>query len=109
LLAIPALPALAWAQNASTPGALELYPTFEAVGARLAYTGDANLNASAWIEWRRTGDVTWQRGVSMTRITNNRWAGSVLWLMPNTAYEVRGVIDDPDGGGGATAGTVQTR
>jgi hypothetical protein len=44
----------------------------------------------------------------MTRITNSRWAGSVFWLSANTAYEVRGVIDDPDGGG-TTAGSIRTR
>src|SRR4029077_6180084 len=35
----------AHAQNGSTGGALELYPTLQSVGVRLAYTGDANANA----------------------------------------------------------------
>jgi hypothetical protein len=98
----------ATAQNASTPGALDLYPTFEAVGARLSATGDANANASAHLEWRTQGSGTWIRGMDMVRITNARWAGSVLWLHEDTAYEVRAVIDDPDGGG-STSGAVRTR
>ncbi|MBI3539270.1 MAG: right-handed parallel beta-helix repeat-containing protein, partial [Candidatus Eisenbacteria bacterium] len=108
LAALVLLAAPAAAQNASTAGAIELYPTMQAVGVRLAYTGDANLNATAHIEWRVQGAATWQIGVDMTRITNSRWAGSVLWLDPGTAYDVRAVITDPDGGG-ATAGTVRTR
>ena len=35
----------------------------------------------------------------MTRITNTRWAGSVMWLTARHRYEVRAVINDPDGGG----------
>ncbi len=106
LLAAFARPAAA--QYASTPGTLELYPTLEAVGARLAYTGDTNLNATARLDWRPTGSSTWTQGVAMTRITNSRWAGSVLWLAPGTSYDVRATITDPDGGGSVT-GTVVTR
>jgi Right handed beta helix region len=96
------------AQNASTGGALELYPTYQAVGVRLAYTGDVNANATARLEWRPTGASSWNTGVNMTRITNARWAGSVLWLLPASSYDVRAIIEDPDGGGTAT-GTVVTR
>ena len=103
LLARPAA-----AQNASTPGAMELYPTLEAIGVRLAYAGDANANATARLEWRPAGGVTWTQGVNMTRITNSRWAGSVMWLTAGTAYDVRATITDVDGGGVVT-GTVTTR
>ena len=98
----------ATAQNASSAGAFELYPTLNAVGARLTYAGDVNGNAVAHLEWRRAGTGAWTRGVDMTRITNQRWAGSLFWLLAGTAYDVRGVIEDPDGGSSATA-TVVTR
>lgn len=94
--------------NDSIAGTLELYPTFENIGARLAYTGDTNLNATAQLYWRPNGSVSWTPGMSMTRISNNRWAGSVLWLNENTAYDVRAVITDPDCGSEASE-TVQTR
>src|SRR5262245_33803192 len=103
LLAAPAA-----AQNASTAGALDLYPTIQNVGVRLTYSGDANANATAHVEWRVQGAPVWQTGVDMTRITNSRWAGSVLFLDPDTPYEVRAVITDPDGGG-TGSGTVRTR
>lgn len=98
----------AWAQNASSAGAMELYPTYEAVGVRLSYTGDANGNATAHLEWRPAGAPTWTEGMSMTRIPNSRWAASVMWLTADTPYEVRAVIDDPDGASSAT-GSVRTR
>lgn len=100
-------PAVAFAQNASTAGAIELYPTIGAIGARLAYTGDDNGNATAYLEWR-AGDSEWKRGVAMTRITGRRWAGSVLWLESAADYEVRAVIEDPDGGA-SVAGNARTR
>jgi hypothetical protein len=101
---ITATPALA--QNASIPGALSLYATHEAIGARLAYSGDADQDATARLEWRPAGGSGWTAGVPMTRITAGRWAGSVMWLAPGASYEVRAVIDDPDGGGAVIAQTV---
>jgi hypothetical protein len=102
------VPAAAFAQSSSAPGALELYPTIGAIGARLPYTGDDNGNATARLEWRAAGASAWTPGVAMTRITSRRWAGSVLWLEAATDYEVRAVIEDPDGGGGVT-GSARTR
>jgi parallel beta-helix repeat protein len=96
------------AQNAATAGTLELVPTLQSIGVRLGFTGDLNGNASAHLEWRPSGSATWKVGVSMDRITNSRFAGSVLWLSPATSYDVRAVIDDPDGGATAS-GTVTTR
>ncbi|HYM81500.1 MAG TPA: hypothetical protein VEY91_08820, partial [Candidatus Limnocylindria bacterium] len=105
LVVAAATPAMA--QNASTAGGLELYPTFEAIGARLSYSGDANGNATARLEWRQ-GSGAWILGMPMTRITSSRWAASVMWLVADTPYEVRAVIVDPDGGG-STTGTIRTR
>lgn len=106
LAALLALAAPASAQNASTVGTLSLYPTLQNVGVRLTYGGDANRNATARIEWRPAGGGSWRAGANLTRISGSRWAGSVFWLNENTAYDVRAVIDDPDGGGSATALTT---
>ncbi|MEO5616170.1 MAG: DUF1565 domain-containing protein [Candidatus Eisenbacteria bacterium] len=98
----------AFAQNGATVGTVELYPTLEAVGLRVSYTGDANANATAFLEWRPQGSGTWVRGVNLSRITGLRFAGSVMGLSEDTPYEARAIIEDPDGGGTATA-TVRTR
>lgn len=104
-----AVPAAASAQNGSTPGTLQLHATFHAVGARLPYTGDANGNATARLEWRAAGAPSWTPGMPMTRISGARWAASVLWLQPDTPYDVRVVITDPDGGGTSAPATISTR
>ena len=108
LLCVAALPSAALAQNSSTAGTLELYPTFSAIGARLFYTGDADSDAVAHLEWRPSGQTAWRRGVDLARITGRRWAGSVLWLPEDTPTEVRAIIEDPDGGSSATA-SARTR
>jgi parallel beta-helix repeat protein len=105
-LAIFTVPA--FAQTGTSPGSLELYPNPHAIGVRLTYTGDDDNDATARIEWRNVGAGTWIPGVDMTRITNRRWAGSVLWLVPDLPVEVRVVVADPDGGGGAVSGTTRT-
>ena len=70
------------AQTGATPGALELYPTLQAVGARLSYVGDTDADATARLEWRRQGGSSWNAGVAMTRITNQRWAGACCGSIP---------------------------
>lgn len=104
-----AMPAFASAQNALTPGALELRPNLEAVGVRVAYTGDADLDASGHLEWRPAGAPTWSRGTELVRIAGSRFAASVFWLAPGTRVDVRAVLSDPDGGGGTVEGSVVTR
>lgn len=96
------------APNGSIVGTMELYPTFENIGIRLAYTGDTNANGTAQLFWRVSGASTWIPGIQMTRIASSRWAGSVLWLTENTNYEVRAVITDPDCGS-EVSGTTKTR
>ncbi len=105
---LAAAPDSASAQNASAAGTLETYPTFNSIGVRLPYTGDADADAVAHLEWRLDGETTWRRGVDMTRITNSRWAGSVLWVPDDRLIEVRAVVEDPDGGAVAS-GSVRTR
>lgn len=105
LAPLAAMPAAA--QDASTPGRLELYPTETAVGVRLGYAGDADSNATARLEWRPVGG-SWTPGMSMTRIGGSRWAASVLWLSPGIDYEIHAMITDP-AGGGDVFGTVRTR
>jgi hypothetical protein len=105
---LAALPAPVSAQNASVAGTLEAYPTFHCIGVRLPFTGDADADAIAHLEWRLHGEATWRRGVNLTRITGSRWAGSVLWVPADTLVELMAIIGDPDGSSLAL-GSVRTR
>ncbi len=107
LLLLIAMPARA--QNATVPGTVSLYPTYASIGVRMTYTGDANANATARIDWRPSGATTWNQGVAMTRITSARFAASVMWLRPDQSYDVRCVVTDPDGGGTSATATTRTR
>ncbi len=122
LSAIPAvLPAVAG--NDLVPGELKVdESTLHAIGYRWLATGDDNRNASATVEYRRQGETTWRRGPAPLRlngdpagrdgyVVGNLLAGSVLWLEPDVAYEVRVTLADPDGvtGTAATTFTARTR
>jgi hypothetical protein len=86
-------------------------PTLENLGFRWYIAGDSNRNASARVAYRRAGTTAWRDALPMLRVqhevanqdygpyrTGNLFAGSVMFLEPGTAYEVRLTMDDPDGG-----------
>ena len=106
-----------------TPGRLLVEPpTLENLGFRWYIDGDDNRNASVAVSYRRQGERAWKSALPLLRVhhemvnrdygpyrTGNLFAGSVLFLRPDTAYEVRLVMQDPDGGGGTKRLTVATR
>src|SRR4051812_44562551 len=85
-------------------------PTTTAVGVEWRIQGDDNRNASVALAWRRTGETTWrdglpllrlqgeavQQGASFHYVAPNMFAGSVFDLAPNTSYDVRLRLTDPD-------------
>jgi len=86
-------------------------PTLENLGFRWYIGGDSNRNASVEVAYRRAGETAWRDALPMLRVrhevanqdyepyrTGNLFAGSVMFLEPGTAYEVRLTMDDPDGG-----------
>src|SRR5512139_904709 len=76
------------AESAVRAGRLELYSTFECIGLRLSYTGDANRNATAKLKYRETGSLVWRDALSPSRIRGNRFAGSIFFLTPGRQFEV---------------------
>ena len=89
-------------------------PTLENLGFRWTVQGDSNRNASVAVTYRRKGDKPWRRALPMLRVHHeianqdygpfrcgNLFAGSVMFLEPGTAYEVRFEMRDPDGGAAA--------
>src|SRR5512140_2428329 len=77
---------------------LELYGTFEAMGAsvNLAAGDDPNQNATAQVEYRVSGSGTYQTGFPLSRVAIDRFVGSLFWLTPGTTYDVRVTFNDPD-------------
>jgi len=105
-------------QNEVTAGLIKVDPTFEHIGILYNISGDANLNSSLQIEFREqgVGNGAYKKGAITMRshpglvidgsIYNaNHHAGSAMFLRPNTTYDIRLTLTDPDGGGTTT--TIQ--
>ena len=99
-------------RNAVTTGELLVEPpTLINLGFEWFIEGDDNRNASVEVAFRKSGDSAWIPALSLLRlqgerisvgpqfdvIVPNMFAGSVLDLEPDTDYQVRFVMTDPDG------------
>jgi hypothetical protein len=98
------------------PGAVVVEPpTTGALGVEWRIQGDDNRNATVALEWRRTGEAVWrpglpllrlhaeavQQGASFHYVAPNMFAGSVFGLEPDTSYDVRLRLTDPDEAAGS--------
>src|ERR1051325_1383326 len=95
-------------------------PTLINLGFEWPIEGDENRNATVDVAYRRAGETAWKPGLPLLRlqgerifqtegvfdvISPNMFAGSILDLEPDTAYEARFTMTDPDGFAGR-GGTV---
>lgn len=135
LLIFPALMALALAatscgdptregtrtENTVEAETLQAEPsTLHSLGLRWPVKGDANANASVRVQYRRTGEAAWRDGFPLFRThpsklspenrVPNGWlfAGSIVDLSPDTEYEVRAILTDPDGGNAERSLVIRT-
>jgi hypothetical protein len=109
-----------------TPGELVIEPpTLINLGFEWFIQGDDNRNAVADVSFRQAGSTDWKPALPLLRLNSERiyaesrvdviapnmFAGSVLDLEPDTAYEARFVMRDPDGvrGPAERIVTVRTR
>ena len=91
-----------------TPGELVIEPaTLINLGFEWFIQGDANRNARVAVSFRKQGDTAWRQALPLLRlqgervyaesrvdvIAPNMFAGSVLDLEPDTAYEVAARAD----------------
>lgn len=98
--------------NAITvPAPLLQRPTLLCLGIQWFVEGDDNRNAAAAVAFRPKGEQAWKDAMPLLRIRGetamklektpwtapNMFAGSVLDLKPDTEYEVRLTLSDPDG------------
>jgi hypothetical protein len=105
-------------------------PTLVSLGLEWKIDGDANRNSAVEVFYRRVGQPEWRKGLPMLRMGGefvagpkpqygeqnyydytvpSGFAGSVLGLEPDTEYEARLVLSDPDGVAGQTERTVRVR
>src|SRR5437764_4730970 len=87
-------------------------PTLINLGFEWVIQGDDNRNAKVEVSYRKQGEAQWKEGLPLMRlqgeriyqtqgvfdvISPNMFAGSILDLEPDTAYEAQFVMSDPDG------------
>jgi hypothetical protein len=105
--------------DAITPGTAQWESTLNSIGVYWPVTNDVNRNATLTLEYRLAGSTSWLPGapamraypttiVDGTALGLNHLAASAVLLRPDTSYELRATISDPDGGGSATTTTVTT-
>lgn len=116
-------------ENRTRPGELVIDPpTLINLGFEWIIEGDDNRSAKVEVSYRRQGDAQWKPGLPLLRlqgeqiyqgqgvfdvVSPNMFAGSILDLEPDTPYEARFVLTDPDGligqGGKVFTKTISVR
>ena len=92
----------------------EELPTLHCLGVRWAILGDQNKNAVVKVSYKEIKSTTWLEGFPLMRTLPNphtenqssihtvkdgwMFAGSIVGLIPNTEYDVKLNLVDPDGG-----------
>ena len=125
LFALVAAEAAARPMNKVKAGELVIDPpTLINLGFEWLIQGDDNRNAKVDVAYRRKGDMEWKTAMPLLRLQHERvyqgegvfnvempnmFAGSILDLEEDTAYQVRLTLSDPDGGGAVRTVTVKTR
>src|SRR5258707_1028620 len=97
------------------------HPTLINLGFEWLIQGDDNRNAQVDVSYRKRGEAQWKPGLPLLRlqgeriyqnqgvfdvVSPNMFAGSILDLEPDTEYEARFVMSDPDGVVGNNVKTV---
>ena len=119
-----------FAQQAPAPSAMRVTPgeffveppTLINLGFEWRIEGDVNRNAQVEVSYRKASDAAWKAGMPLLRlqgekvtqpnvfnlVSPNMFAGSILDLEPDTAYDARFVLTDPDGVSGPAANATKT-
>ena len=87
------------------------YATPYSIGIEAAVLGDLDHDGQAAVQFRPVGDSEWAEGLPLLRVDYNganTFAGSLMFLTPNTAYEVQLAFSDPDGASESRLLTLST-
>ncbi len=100
------------------------HPTLHNLGFEWSIQGDINRNATVTVQFRPTGDTEWRNAMPLLRIGGENiyrrrenldytvpqgFAGSILNLQPNTEYQCKFELKDPDGSTGQTQHLVKVK
>lgn len=118
-------PFMLQAQNSIKAGSFIIEPsTLINLGFEWQFTGDSNRNATVQTAYRIAGTKDWKQALPLLRIGGERvfrktenleytvpdlFAGSILDLIPDTEYECRFTMADPDGVKGETVHIIKVR
>jgi len=113
------------AHNKTITGEFIVEPsTLLCIGVEWYISGDDNKNAEVKVLYKKQGERNWKTGHPLLRIgneesgtpewnytTENMFAGSIIDLEPDTNYECKFILSDPDGIEGVTeiVKTIKTR
>jgi hypothetical protein len=113
------------AADAVSPGKFVVErPTLICLGFEWRIAGDDNRNSSVEVSYRKAGAVEWRTGMPLLRLGGEKvfrkdlgldysvpemFSGSILDLEPDTEYEARFTLRDPDGVNGEAVHTVKVR
>jgi hypothetical protein len=114
LIAVLVAAALSFPFPARAAATLELYGTFHAMGVivTIGASDDPDGDVTASVSYRVSGSGAYRQGFPLSRVESTRFVGSLFWLEPGTAYDVRVGFGDPDGGpldGTTVSATASTR
>jgi hypothetical protein len=106
-------------QNATLPGELSSpFPTLMNLGIEWLIEGDENQNGVVTVQFREKGSTVWKQGMPLFRVPageklgfswKNKFAGSIFNLKPDTPYEIKLNLTDPDGGAAEKLLEARTR
>ncbi len=117
-------PAVGWAENATVPGAISTpYPTLTCLAVEWLIEGDDNQDGRVEVSYRAAGESLWKQAMPLVRVPAgstgtrtrptyywmNKHSGSIFDLRPDTGYEIRLSLSDPDGGRAVETVTARTR
>jgi hypothetical protein len=98
--------------QAVTPGEFRSYATCHAIGLEWDVSDDADHDAVCAVTYKRQAAAVWKEALPLYRVdfrADNMVAGSILFLTPDTSYDVRLRLSDPDGGDFSRDLVVHTR
>ncbi len=106
-------------QEKTIPGeVITPYPTIINLAVEWIIDGDDNQNGIVTLQFRKKGDDKWEQGMPLFRVPAgenigfkwvNKHSGSIFDLNPDTEYEIKLNLEDPDGGSAEKTVVARTR